>query len=121
MPVSSVTHVNGERDLASADGGSWRSGLAACFITGLAIFTAMQLPATGLAGGGDRTISFANMHTKETLTVTYVRNGRHVPEALKKINHMLRDWRRNEAIEMDPEGGVGANAREMLKKVKEGR
>ena len=62
----------------------------------------MQLPATGLAGGGDRTISFANMHTKETLTVTYVRNGRHVPEALKKINHMLRDWRRNEAIEMDP-------------------
>ena len=67
----------------------------------------MQLPATGLAGGGDRTISFANMHTKETLTVTYVRNGRHVPEALKKINHMLRDWRRNEAIEMDPDNDEG--------------
>lgn len=59
--------------------------------------------ATAPATSGDRTISFYNMHTKETLTVTYMRNGRHVPEAMAKINHMLRDWRRNEATRMDPD------------------
>lgn len=63
----------------------------------------MQLPATGIGGGGDRTISFYNLHTKEKLTVTYVKNGRHDSAAMKKINHMLRDWRRDEAIRMDPD------------------
>lgn len=55
------------------------------------------------AATGDRTISFYNMHTKETLTVTYMKNGRHVLEAMERINHMLRDWRRNESTRMDPE------------------
>ena len=49
-----------------------------------------------------RTISFHNMHTKEDLTITYKVNGRYVPEALAKINYMLRDWRRNEATKMSP-------------------
>lgn len=43
------------------------------------------------------------MHTKEQLTVTYKRDGRYEPEALTRINHILRDWRRNETIRMDPE------------------
>ena len=49
-----------------------------------------------------RTISFHNMHTKEDLTITYKVNGRYVPEAMAKINYMLRDWRRNEATKMSP-------------------
>ncbi|MFX8043654.1 hypothetical protein ABTK79_19115, partial [Acinetobacter baumannii] len=33
-----------------------------------------------------RAISFYHIHTQETLTVTYKKNGRFVPEALEQIN-----------------------------------
>ena len=51
---------------------------------------------------GTRTISFYHIHTQETLTVTYKRDGKFVPEALKQINWLMRDWRQGKAIEMDP-------------------
>jgi len=50
----------------------------------------------GQSGRG-RVISIYNIHTKETLTVTYKRNGQYIPSALKKVNHVMRDWRRNES------------------------
>lgn len=50
----------------------------------------------------DRSLSFKQMHTGETLTVTFKRNGRFDSEGLKKINYILRDWRRNESTTMDP-------------------
>ena len=55
-----------------------------------------------IANGDTRTLSFHNLHTQEDLTVTFKRNGRYDSEALKKINHILRDWRRDEQIGMDP-------------------
>ena len=55
-----------------------------------------------VAEGDTRTISFHHVHTGEDLTVTYKRNGRYDEEALKKINHVLRDWRRDEEVRMDP-------------------
>lgn len=50
----------------------------------------------------DRTISMYNIHTKDTITVTFKRNGKYVPEALQALNHFMRDWRRNLEIRMDP-------------------
>lgn len=50
----------------------------------------------------DRTLSFKQIHTGETLTVTFKRNGRYDAEGLKRINYILRDWRRNESTSMDP-------------------
>jgi len=50
----------------------------------------------------DRTIALHNIHTKETLTVQYKRSGKNVPEAMKQINWLLRDWRKNEPTDMDP-------------------
>lgn len=55
-----------------------------------------------VAGGETRTLSLYQVHTKESLTVTYMVNGRYVPSALKKINYLMRDWRRNEVTRMDP-------------------
>lgn len=49
-----------------------------------------------------RSISLYNIHTKETLTIEYKRKGEYVPEAMDKINWILRDWRRNEKTTMDP-------------------
>lgn len=51
----------------------------------------------------ERSLSFYNIHTKETLSVVYMRAGKRDPEAMKKIDWMLRDWRKNEPTSMDPE------------------
>ncbi len=59
-------------------------------------------PRIEAAFGSTRTISLYHIHTKESLTVTYKKDGKYVPEALKKLNWFLRDWRENEAIAMDP-------------------
>jgi len=55
------------------------------------------------ASPGERTISLLHIHTKETLTITYKRDGKYIPEAMKQINWLLRDWRKNQAATMDPE------------------
>ena len=51
----------------------------------------------------DRTISFYSVNTKETLTIQYMKNGKRIPEAMQKINWILRDWRKDEPTEMDPD------------------
>lgn len=60
-------------------------------------------PATVIARGESRTLSIYNVHTKETVTVTYKQDGVYEPEAMRKLNHIMRDWRRDEPTEMDPE------------------
>lgn len=56
-----------------------------------------------VAEGDTRTISLHHVHTNEDLTITYKRNGRYDGDALKKINWILRDWRRNEEVATDPQ------------------
>lgn len=48
-----------------------------------------------------RTLSFHHTHSDENLTVTFKRNGRYDDDALKQINHFLRDWRSQEQTTMD--------------------
>jgi uncharacterized protein YcbK (DUF882 family) len=48
-----------------------------------------------------RTLSFHHTHSDEDLTVTFKRDGRYDEEALKQLNHFLRDWRTQDKIEMD--------------------
>jgi len=55
------------------------------------------------ANGESRTLSIFNIHTKETITVTYKKDGRYDSEALTRLNVFMRDWRKNESREMDPE------------------
>ena len=55
------------------------------------------------AFGPTRTISLYNIHTKDTVTVTYKKDGKFIPEALEKANWALRDWRKDEPAKMDPE------------------
>jgi len=50
----------------------------------------------------DRTISMYNIHTQDTVTVTFKRNGKYVLEGLQELNHFMRDWRQNREIRMDP-------------------
>jgi uncharacterized protein YcbK (DUF882 family) len=48
-----------------------------------------------------RTLSFHHTHSDEDLTVTFKRNGRYDEDALKQINHFLRDWRSQDQTTMD--------------------
>ncbi len=52
--------------------------------------------------GSTRTISLYHIHTKESLTITYKKDGKYVPEAMTKLNWFLRDWRENKETNMDP-------------------
>ena len=49
-----------------------------------------------------RTLKLYHLHTHEKAEIVYKRNGRYDPEGLRKINIILRDWRRNEPTKMDP-------------------
>nr|WP_255616609.1 DUF882 domain-containing protein [Microvirga puerhi] len=55
-----------------------------------------------IANGDTRTLTFYHNNTKETLTVTFRRNGQYDPQALEQLNWFLRDWRREEKTRMDP-------------------
>ena len=55
-----------------------------------------------VANGDTRTISLYQTHTKESVTVTFKRNGVYDRQALEKLNWILRDWRRDESTNMDP-------------------
>ncbi|UVK43708.1 DUF882 domain-containing protein [Mesorhizobium sp. AR07] len=49
-----------------------------------------------------RALKIQHLHTGEKAEIVFKRNGRYDPAGLKKINFMLRDWRRNEPTKMDP-------------------
>ena len=50
----------------------------------------------------DRVLSFFNIHTGERLTTAYCCGGAYQPEALQRINVLLRDFRANEIKPIDP-------------------
>ncbi|HUU66703.1 MAG TPA: DUF882 domain-containing protein [Methyloceanibacter sp.] len=68
----------------------------------LAVGMAVMAPKAS-ATGETRTLSLYEIHTKESLTVTYKRNGQFDEDALKKLNHFMRDWRADKETQMDRE------------------
>jgi uncharacterized protein YcbK (DUF882 family) len=57
---------------------------------------------TAAANGDTRTLTLHHIHTDENITITYKRDGRYDEAALKKLDHFLRDWRKEEEVHMDP-------------------
>jgi uncharacterized protein YcbK (DUF882 family) len=53
------------------------------------------------ASNETRTLSFHHTHSGEDLTVTFKRDGRYDEEALKTLNHFLRDWRTQDQTVVD--------------------
>ena len=76
---------------------NWHS--IAMFALAIPAFLASSV---GARAADERTIAFYNIHTKDTISIVYKRDGKYVPDALKKLNHFMRDWRRNITVEMDP-------------------
>jgi uncharacterized protein YcbK (DUF882 family) len=72
-------------------------------LAALALIAAMGTSDITAAFGPTRTIALYNIHTKETITVVYKKDGQFVPAALEKVNWAMRDWRKDEPTKMDPE------------------
>ena len=58
--------------------------------------------ADGPARKATRTLSFFNTHTGERLKTEYCCDGTYDPEALRQLNHILRDFRADEVKPIDP-------------------
>ena len=80
---------------------SVRLGLSAA-LTGILLLGVNDARQGASADGEARTLSFLHLHTRETITVTFKRDGRYDDAALKKLDWFLRDWRRDENTKMDP-------------------
>ena len=93
MPVRTARRA----DIRTVSRAGTRIGLAA-----LLIIAGSKATHNAIANGDTRTISFHHLHTGEDLTITYKRNGRYDDAALKKIDWLMRDWRQNQEIRMDP-------------------
>lgn len=75
----------------------WPKWLAAVIVA----FGFVAAAVTG-ASAETRSLKLYHLHTHEKAEIVYKRNGRYIPEGLRKINIILRDWRRNEPTKMDP-------------------
>ncbi len=75
---------------------------AGLVVSGLIVSILAWHPHVADAARDERTISLYEIHLKETTTVTFKRDGKYIPEALKKLNYAMRDWRNGEVIKMDP-------------------
>jgi len=74
------------------------------FLTaGVGLIGAAMLPKAALAlpAKGERKLSFFNTHTGEKLKTVYWADGRYVPEGLREVNKILRDWRTGDVAPID--------------------
>jgi uncharacterized protein YcbK (DUF882 family) len=81
----------------------YRASAAAAAAAAFALALALLVGAPLHAAGSTRTLTLYNIHTKETVTATYKKDGRFVPAEMVRINWILRDWRRDEPTTMDPQ------------------
>ncbi len=88
--------------LVSADRPRLRRLAIAASGIALALVAGTRGTQDAVANGDTRTLSIYHSHTKESLTVTFKRDGRYDRAALEQLNWLLRDWRVDEPTKMDP-------------------
>ncbi|MBK5945504.1 Tat pathway signal protein [Rhodobacter veldkampii DSM 11550] len=81
-----------------------RRGLLGAFAATMITAAPTSTNAFGiLRGAGDiRRIKMYSGRTGETLDTVYWIEGEYIPEALKEINHFMRDWRNGQKVVIDP-------------------
>ncbi|MEM7057789.1 MAG: DUF882 domain-containing protein [Pseudomonadota bacterium] len=71
-----------------------------CGIAGAGI--TLAAPAIARGAGSFRSLSMINNRTAEKLTTAYWVEGEYIPEAMEAVNYILRDWREDQVIQIDP-------------------
>ncbi len=86
--------------------GAFRRGRTLQILLGVAIGCSAVVISgeteNAVANGDTRTIQLYHVHTKESISATYLVNGSYDQSVLEKLNWFLRDWRRDEPTKMDP-------------------
>ncbi|TPN51391.1 MULTISPECIES: DUF882 domain-containing protein [unclassified Mesorhizobium] len=77
-------------------------GASRCWTRLPAVVAAFLCMCVTSAFAETRSLKIQHLHTGEKAEIVFKRNGRYDQAGLKKINVMLRDWRRNEPTRMDP-------------------
>jgi hypothetical protein len=62
-----------------------------------------EVPAARPIKADVRTLRLYNVHTRESLTITYKQDGHYIPAAMAQLNYFLRDWRMNTVVSMSGE------------------
>ena len=83
----SCTHSNSRRRFLAIGAGAF---VTAAGMTSRSVFAQSAIITP------ERTLSFYNLHTGETLKTAYWVEGEYIPESLSDINHLLRDFRNDE-------------------------
>ena len=71
--------------------------MGAVLVSGLA-----ALPTRGAVASAERTLSFYNLQTGESLSTPYWSEGEYLTEPLAAINRILRDHRTDEVVPIEP-------------------
>lgn len=77
-------------------------GCKCAMLSTAAYLVTRPLLATSRQLSSPKRLSFYNLHTEESLNITYAENNRYIPDALQVIDHILRDFRTGEAKKIDP-------------------
>lgn len=62
----------------------------------------MTAPLPAVAASRPDRLSLHNLHTDETLDVVFRKGDRYDQSALAALDHLLRDWRQDEVLPLDP-------------------
>jgi uncharacterized protein YcbK (DUF882 family) len=77
-------------------------GVAAAGLMAVPALTSKALAhASGLGATGERSLKFHNLHTGEQIETVYWAEGGYLPEGLSEIDHVLRDFRTGDVVEID--------------------
>ena len=89
--------------MMDASSGISRRGLLGAFAATMVMAAPTYSNAAGfLRGGGDiRRVRMYSGRTGERIDMIYWIDGEYIRDALKEINHFMRDWRTNDAVGID--------------------
>lgn len=76
--------------------------MASLAATGIVLCNAPAALAAVPKQAGTRSLAFEHLHTREKLRIVYAVGDTYVPEALKQLNHLLRDHHSGQIGRMDP-------------------
>jgi uncharacterized protein YcbK (DUF882 family) len=82
---------------------AFRKLFLAISLTLLAAIGLMLAPYPSAAEPEERRLRIFSVNTEESIDVVYRRDGELIPEALEKIDWIMRDWRRDEQTKMSRE------------------
>src|SRR4029450_9498689 len=78
-------------DSVAGMNGTWRHRAVAGLWAAITLFCVTD--SQGGAAAELRSLQLYHVHTGDSLTITYKRDGHYIPSAMAQLDYFLRDWR----------------------------